>query len=424
MEEAKKNYIEFLPTAERRQIAERLKKYAEYFQTEIFKHEKRGMKDRLYEAFFEGKDEKNGRIQAQNERILKYYELLSSVSQLASENASQMRGKEEDKRSVEYVISSLSGAASMNTTLAAFGDAGLFAGLTGLSGVTSLSDKEQVIIYKKAFETAMNLLMQSNISEERIKNALSGTMCKIQEIKNKYANVTDPEEMAKRIQDECVVEVTSGVQGTSDYNKFEKYIADTIGSEAWRKMTQNAQIFLITGELLYDQWKVYGDDNIDFAPICMSVSKALEVEVTRRYFIGYLNYLNRNSIELPADMLIKENGAYREKREDEFMLGNITGVTGYVAYLDTNTVKLVGRLTDENQKFLKYAKADLFCGLSESRCVETIKKHTLNIKKVCVNYRNPSAHKQKISKVSARECLDFMIDVKKVMGEMLDDCNW
>lgn len=424
MEEAKKNYIEFLPTAERRQIAEQLKKYAEYFQTEIFKHEKRGMKERLYETFCQGKNEKKRRNQVQNESLQKYYELIRTVSQIAYENASQMRGKEEDKHSVECVISSLSGAASTNTTLAAFGDAGLFAGLTGLSGVTSLSDKEQVIIYKKAFETAMNLLMQSDISEERIKNALSGTMCKIQEIKNKYANVTDPEEMAKRIQDECVVEVTSGVQGTSDYNKFEKYIADTIGSEAWRKMTQNAQIFLITGELLYDQWKVYGDDNIDFAPICMSVSKALEVEVTRRYFIGYLNYLNRNSIELPADMLIKENGAYREKREDEFMLGNITGVTGYVAYLDTNSVKLVGRLTDENQKFLKYAKADLFCGLSESGCVETIKKHILNIKKVCVNYRNPSAHKQKISKVSARECLDFMIDVKKVMGEMLDDCNW
>lgn len=49
------------------------------------------------------------------------------------------------------------------------------------------------------------------------------------------------------------------------------------------------------------------------------------------------------------------------------MLGNITGVTGYAVYLDTETVKLVGRLTDENQKFLKYAKVELFAGHREAK---------------------------------------------------------
>ena len=129
-------------------------------------------------------------------------------------------------------------------------------------------------------------------------------------------------------------------------------------------------------------------------------------------------------MDIPAEMLMKENGEFREKREEEFMFGNITGVTGYAVYLDTYSVKLVGRLIDENQKFLKYAKNDLFKGESEAKCVELIKKHALNIKKVCVNYRNPSAHKHKITKVSARECLDFMIDVKKIMGKMLDECAW
>ena len=35
-------------------------------------------------------------------------------------------------------------------------------------------------------------------------------------------------------------------------------------------------------------------------------------------------------------------------------------------------------------------------------------------KKVCVQYRNPSAHKQKDTKISVREYLDYMIDVKKL----------
>ena len=187
--------------------------------------------------------------------------------------------------------------------------------------------------------------MQSDISEEKIRTALMNTMEKIQEIKERYEYITDSEEIAKHIQDECVIEVSTGVEGTSDYNKFKKYVETTIGESAWRKMTQNAQIFLITAELLYDQWKVYGDDNIDFAPICMSVSKALEVEVTRRYFMGYLTYLNENAMDIPAEMLMKENGEFREKREEEFMLGNITEV---VEKVHTDVTEELDVVTEED----------------------------------------------------------------------------
>lgn len=440
MEEVKIEYFEYLPTEERRQAAKRLKKYMEYFQAELSGIENRSVKERVQEVLPKGKGEKAKRAEKQMHRLQKYYEFLANVSKSAFENAVQVAGKQDlNSSTLGTSIALLSGAAQTNDTLASLGGgvmcagglgmaidggASLLANITGLSKLSGLSDKEQAIIYKKAFETAMNLLMQSDISEEKIRMALMNTMEKIQEVKEKYEYITDPEEMAKLIQDECVIEVAAGIEGTSDYNKFKKYVETTIGASAWGKMTQNAQIFLITGELLYDQWKVYGDDNIDFAPICMSVSKALEVEVTRRYFMGYLKYLNENSMDIPSEMLVKENGEFREKREEEFMLGNITGVTGYAVYLDTNNVKLVGRLTDENQKFLRYAKEELFKGLSEAKCVELIKRHALNIKKVCVNYRNPSAHKQKITKVSARECLDFMIDVKKIMGKMLDECAW
>ena len=120
--------------------------------------------------------------------------------------------------------------------------------------------------------------------------------------------------------------------------------------------------------------------------------------------------------------MYKNNGAIKEA--DDYMLGNLTSVTGYAVYLDTQKVKLVGRYTDANQLFLKYAKNELFKEKTESKCSEIIKEHLLNIKIVCEKYRNPAAHKQKMNKVSARECLDFMIDVKRVLGKILDDCEW
>lgn len=418
-------HIEYLPTEERREYAKRLKRYAEYFQMQMDSIEGRTVKDRIIDNLH--REKKEGQQERLQYRMVRYGELVREIiTRSQEEYANKVKdivNIESGKLWVGKPIVSVAGMAAVTPGIGGILGGGIAGGVAMLNDLSGLSDKQQLAMYKKFFETTMLLLQQSEISEEKIKSALVATMNKIGDIKEKYGDIEDDDLLAQKIQDECVVEIIEGIEHTSDYSKFQKHIEQTIGISAWNKMTQNAQIFLITAELLYDQWKIYGDD-IDFAPICMSVSKALEVEVTRRYFMGYLDYLNKHKEILPDELMIKENGSYRPKYEEEFMLGNITGVTGYAVYLDTETVKLVGRLTDENQNFLKYAKVELFAGKSEAECAQLVKKHVYNIKKVCVQYRNPSAHKQKVTKISARECLDYMIDVKKVMGEMLDDCSW
>ena len=421
-----KLHIEYLPTEERREYAERLRRYVKYFQANMNALEGKSAPERLIEGL--NKKQKQERVQKFNDRMNKYSKLIGKIMVRSHEEYQKQSGDSKtdfngDTASVGYPIASLSGAAAVVPGWGTLLGGGVAAGAAVLSDLSGLSDKQQLAIYKKAFETAMRLLEESDVSEEKIKSALTDTMNKISIIKEKYGDIADEDLLVQKIQDECVVEIIEGIEKTSDYNKFQQHIENTIGLNAWNKMTQNTQIFLITAELLYDQWKIYGDD-IDFAPICMSVSKALEVEVTRRYFIGYLNYLKQHNISLPDELLVRDGGNYREKTEEEFMLGNMTGVTGYVVYLDTETVKLVSRLMDESQRFLKYAKEDLFAGKSEAECTRLIKKHAYSIKKVCVQYRNPSAHKQKITKVSARECLDYMKKKKKIMGEILDECRW
>lgn len=421
-------HMEILPTEERREYTDRLREYIEYFQDRIEDLDKRTVKDRIREKLSIRKEKKKQQEQDFENKIKGYEELIKKITtRLQEEMIVKMKNGEwkPPEAPVICCMKAEAGAAMVptSTLLGSLIGESILAGGRVLADIGGLSDKQQAVVYRKAFETAMSLLKESNISEEKIKAALTETMAKIGEIKEKYGDITDDDELAKRIQDECVIEVAEGIEKSSDYSKFRAHIEKTIGALAWSRMTQNAQIFLITGELLFDQWKAYGED-IDFAPICMSVSKALEVEVTRRYFEGYLNYLKNNKEPVPQELMIRDRGGYREKTGEEFMLGNITGVTGYAVYLDTDTVKLVGKLTDENQKFLKYARAELFTGKCEAECVKLVKKHVYNVKKVCVQYRNPSAHKQKVTKISARECLDYMIDVKRVMGEILDDCQW
>ena len=179
MEEVKIEYFKYLPTEERRQAAKRLKKYMEYFQAELSAIENRSVKERIHEIFPKAKDEKVRRTEKQMHRLQRYYELLADVSKAAFENAVKIVGEQDDNSaSTGTAIASLSGAVQTNATLASLGGGAMCAGGLGMAGgfsilgmaiaggtsllsngtgLSDLSDKEQAIIYKKAFETALTL---------------------------------------------------------------------------------------------------------------------------------------------------------------------------------------------------------------------------------------------------------------------------
>ncbi len=417
------NIFEYLPTNERREFADQLQSYVDHLQTQIDSIEHRTAIDRVVDRF-RGRKKGAQQNSLQND-VTKYNELYTKIQTRLSEEYENWACIAEDAGFEKIRYSGtvdVAGAAACGGLPTGVGMLPAI-GMSILNDLGGYSEKAQIAIYRQLLAAAVDLLYQSNVPEEEIRRALFATMRKVGEIKEKYSYITDDDLLAQKIQDECVVEVTGIVERTSDYDKFRQHIEQTIGISAWNKMTQNTQIFLISAELLYCQWEHYGDD-IDFAPICMSASKALEVEVTRRYFTRYLDYLEEHCEDVPDALLVRDGSSYRPKCEEEFMLGDITGVTGYAAYLDTQTVKLIGRLTEENRQFLKYAKSELFSKKSEADCIELVKRHVYSVKKVRVQYRNPSAHKQKVAKVSARECLDYMIDIKKALGKLLDDCDW
>lgn len=406
-----------LTTEERRAYVRRMQLYLEYFQHMQNSAESSTFTKRIIKGI--KRKETNQKKNEEKKRLEKYSKLMTKALEKVTDEPHDER------------ILSLSGVAATNVVFGgavAMGGGGFARGLTilgaaGLSisdAVEGMSDKQQAIFYKKMCETLFEVVNAFNVPEEIVKQEMMKTMQKINDIKEKYKDVVDEDTMAKLIQDECVVSLSDGIEGTKDCEAFKAKVLEVIGESAWNKMITNSQIFIVTAELLFDQWEIY-EEGIDFGPICLSVSKALEVEVTRRYFIGYRDYLLRNDLQLSNEMYTREGDP---KEADDYMLGNTTGITGYVVYPDTQKVKLIGRLRDENQRFLRYAKNDLLKGKSEQECVEIIQQHLLDIKNICQNYRNPAAHKQMMDKISARECLDYIIDVKKVLGKMLDDCTW
>lgn len=326
-----------LTTSERRAYVEKMQHYLEYFQNMQAQRENSNILDRAARKI-KSKDTKK-RKEKEFERFRKCGVFLSKVFEKI-----KVEIKEDDLDTLASgpVRTTLSGAAAVNTNLAGAllgmgagpgmamgaGIGSLLVGGVGLYDVVAgMSDKEQAVFYKKMCETLLEVVSAFNIPEEIVKQELQKTMVRIGEIKEKYKDVSDEEEMAKRIQDECVVELTVGIEGTRDCEVFKAKVLDVMGKSAWDKMNANSQIFIVTAELLYEQWKIY-EDGIDFGPICLSVSKALEVEVTRRYFIGFKEYLENTGRSL-IDAMYKKDGTV--KAADDYMLGDLTRITGYVA---------------------------------------------------------------------------------------------
>ena len=49
-----------------------------------------------------------------------------------------------------------------------------------------------------------------------------------------------------------------------------------------------------------------------------------------------------------------------------------------------------------------------------------LKRYASSIEEIKEKYRNPSAHRNQIACVDAKECIDLIIDIEKLLKKMLD----
>ncbi len=416
------DYIDLsnLSTAERRKLVKSLKKYHDFFSDSI---NSRSKKRRTKEE-----------IKHTEKKIRNYTNLIKQVVKKCQPSGEDNNSDDGGISSSGKKIVSISGVAATDAELTALGGGlssfgmGMAEGnLVTVRGFYNLlesilpsgaSDKEineQLILM---LHTTVTMLEKCNVSEKEIKDALTDTVRAMTDIKNKYSDDIDDEELAKKVQDECAVWILENIRTGTDYDKFRKSIIKNIGDESWERMTDNSQTFLINAEVLYDQLKYYSD--FDFSVICMTASKALEVEISRRYFSGYMEYLKDNDITpLPAGVLNKWS---RPINESEFMLGRVTDVTGYA--VRNSSVVLLPKYASDSEVFLDYAEKQLLHENSRVKCKDIIQKHIVMIDNVRERYRNPAAHKNKMSIAEAKGCLDYLIDVERMLGVIIEDCNW
>ena len=245
------------------------------------------------------------------------------------------------------------------------------------------------------------------------------------------SNDEDIKEIAlKKLQDrvaEIVGELTRNVLSVFDNTYYKEYLVGELTQEVWDKLEEKSKAFLITAKSNYDSMiKMPDKDNMDYSGVCLLVTKALEVETTKRFFDKYKEFLNSKYtgvFQWPNVLRKRVRGQVTDEiiPDGDFTLGSVVSTVGYKRDYDNNG-NIIGYSRGHNrtrQEFLDYATHSLFKSADRRNAESEIEKDYHFIEKVRLDYRNPSAHRDKVTITSAKNCIEYVIDVQHMLKEML-----
>ena len=234
----------------------------------------------------------------------------------------------------------------------------------------------------------------------------------------------------KQLQDkvaDIVSSLTESALSSKDQKYFEGYLIGELTAEVWEKIDDKSKAFLITAKSSYESMiKLKDSETFDYSGVCLLVTKALEVETTKRFFLSYKDYLTREYSSIscwPEALRKRKQGKVTEYviDDNEFTLGTVVPLIGLKREYG-NDGKIIAYLDEKKEtkkQFIDYAKKELFEFSDCCKVEKEIKEDVHFIDTVRVDYRNPAAHRDRMTITSAKECLEYVIDVQHMLKNML-----
>ena len=105
-------------------------------------------------------------------------------------------------------------------------------------------------------------------------------------------------------------------------------------------------------------------------------------------------------------------------------MGTAVHLFGFVpdSQMKNITPKQIAEYDKNHSITTDYTTQMLFKNFSEDeeKIRETLLTYGSYVEDIRVDYRNPAAHTNKLTKINADECFKFVLDSEKVLREMLD----
>ena len=311
--------------------------------------------------------------------------------------------------------------------------------------VSTYNDLDRDFSYAFLFENQKILLDNAAIMNEKLDRLLSGQ----QEIKEKLDTIQEKIEaiidringyqslVEKQIElagseeeeehilhaftQECVDRIISNVGGQFNKREYDTELTKlkiSFGDGAWGKMDESSKTFLVSSKMMFNQF-VGMEDIVDYSGVCLLVTKALEVEMSKRFCIRYIAYLKAkypgkaNMSKFPYSMLNRYGKSLSPKH---FTLGSVAFVMG-LSVPDDATEEQIEHNTDELKA---YAQSELFASTPGIDILGTLQHYASRVDDIRERFRNPSAHTNEVKRINAIECFEAVVDVEKLLRVMLD----
>ena len=252
---------------------------------------------------------------------------------------------------------------------------------------------------------------------------LSGQIISYQSLVERQIKKADTESEVDRLisayTEECAERILETVNRQNEeviLKQEKEKLMVSLGFNAWNKLDKLSQSFLISAKVMYNHL-ILLNDVIDYSGVCVLVTKALEVELSRRFYSNFINYLGskyqNDYSKYPTSLLFQGRELLLPEK---YTMGSVAFTLCYFSsQYDSPEQKFNNR-----SKLLEYAQACLFSSCSQKQIQNLLRKYAQSIENIRIKYRNPSAHTNAIKQIDAKECFDLVLDVEKLLKQMLD----
>lgn len=256
---------------------------------------------------------------------------------------------------------------------------------------------------------------------EALSKQISGYQSLVDKQLDMAVSPEEEERILHAFSEECAERIIGEIdaKGTNkEYNVELQKLILSFGEPAWNKMEESSKTFLVSSKVIFNNL-IGLQDIVDYSGVCLLVTKALEVEMSKRFCKNFLAYLKEkypgraNHAQFPTVLLDKYGKPIKPKH---FTLGSVAYVLCYLEAEDLTEEQS----SNNKAKLLEYTREKLFVGKTDDKIMAILSDYAESVEEVKNDYRNPSAHTNELRRVDAEQCFALVLDVEKLMKRMLD----
>ena len=219
-------------------------------------------------------------------------------------------------------------------------------------------------------------------------------------------------------QAEILAEIRDRFANGMALESCEKELKMSIPEDLWRRLDKSSRSHLVTARYTFESMvKVDRDSMMDYSGVCLLITKAVEVESSRRFFAGYKDYLYKKygrQFDLWPEVMLYVNSRRGIVRANNiFTLGSVKEI-----------LTEGGGDNGLSHEFVQYAASCLFSRMTNDEIAAELHRDVEFIERLREDFRNPAAHTGTFNRVGATQCYEYVVEVQRMLQKMIGKMDY